>query len=102
MEYLLIQQVLESQIKALINYNLTKKFAALGQIYSFYATNFYQLGVGYTLSRTSAVNMLYMFETNAIAIGYDMEFFKFSLASDALDFSNANTLVLSINIATAF
>ncbi|MEJ2181195.1 MAG: hypothetical protein P8Y28_12370, partial [Gammaproteobacteria bacterium] len=95
-------QELEPQIKALINYKLTKKFAALGQIYSFYATNFYQLGVGYTLSRTSALNMLYMFETNAITIGYNMKYFNFSLGSDALDFSNANTLVLSINVANTF
>ena len=95
-------QELKPQIKALVNYQWNNKFAALGQLYSFYTANFYQLGLGYSFNQKSLLSMLYMFETNAITIGYEMQYFQFMITSDAFQFDDANTFALSLNATIKF
>lgn len=95
-------QRLKPQIKALLAYQWSPDFAALGQAYRFYYDNFYQLGLRYALSASVDLRTLYMFETDAVSLGLDAKYFNFLITSDSFNIDKAHTFALSINVLTAF
>jgi hypothetical protein len=95
-------QKLDPQINALVRYHWTYRLAALAQVYSFKAEDFYQLGMRYAFSDNSHVSALYMLETGAISLGYKMKYFDILLTSDSLDTNKAHTFGLTINASTDF
>lgn len=95
-------QELKAQFKALLDYEWNSKLALLGQAYSFYTENFYQLGLRYSFNATSNMRALYMFETEAVSIGYEMKYFNVLITSDSFNVDEAHTFAFSLNILTTF
>ena len=95
-------QELQPQINGLLHYQWKDSLAVLWQIYSFTFADFYQFGLRYSLDSTSRFSALYMIETRAISIGYELKFFNVMITSDTFDLENAHTLGLSLNLSTVF
>ena len=95
-------QVLQPQIKALLNYRWTPRLSAEAAIQSYHVADFYQLGLRYYFGTTSSISTRYTFDTHAISIAYNMRYFNIMLISDALDFIEAHTLGLSLNAGFHF
>ncbi|WP_455207853.1 hypothetical protein [Kaarinaea lacus] len=95
-------QKLQPQVKALVNYRWTPKLAAEAYIQSYYIADFYQLGLRYYFSNATSLSTRYMFDTHAISVAYTMRYFNVMITSDALDFNEAHTLGLSLNVGFLF
>ncbi|WP_455210867.1 hypothetical protein [Kaarinaea lacus] len=95
-------QKLKAQYKAIVDYEMNSKLALLGQAYSFYAENFYQVGLRYSFDATMNMRALYMFDTEALSIGYEMKYVNFLITSDSFNVDQTNTFAFSLNILTTF
>jgi hypothetical protein len=95
-------QELTPQINLQLGYRLTSNVGLLTKVYSIKPTNLYQLGGDYRINSNNRVQLLYIFEVNAISIGYNSKFFNFSITSDSFDLSQAYTFGFTITANIVF
>ena len=95
-------QKLNPRYRGALEYSWTRHFATLAQAYSFYAEDFYQLGVRYNFNVNTNVHAMYMLDTAAVSLGWEMSYFNLVITSDSLNVDKAHTFGLSLNILTDF
>lgn len=95
-------QKLNPQIILHFAYPVAKSTELIVQIYSIKPGDYYQLGGSYAIDANNTVQILYMFDTNAVSIGYDSKFVQIHFTSDSFDFDKAHTLGLKLNAHIEF
>lgn len=95
-------QKLDPRFNLQLNYSIVSRIGLVGQIYKFHPDTFYQLGGEYAFNASNQGQILYMFETNAISLGYIGKYFQFKIMSDSIDFDKSYIFAIKLNVHLQF
>jgi hypothetical protein len=95
-------QKLYPRVNLKFNYSLDSKTDLVGQIYNFHPGSFYQVGGEYAFNANNRGQILYMFDTNAISLGYMGKYFQFDIMSDSFNIDKAYLFAFKLNVHIHF
>jgi len=95
-------QKLNPRVNLQFNYAIDSSAKLLGQIYNFEPGSFYQIGGEYAFKPQNRVQILYMFDTNAVSLGYVGKYLEFGITSDSFNIEKSYIFALKLNVHLQF
>lgn len=95
-------QKLPRKIAMQADYRILAKTHLVGRIYYTKVVTLTQGGVEYSLTDSSRLQLLYMFETSAVTLGYKKKDVYLALTSDSTEFNTAHTFGLNMYFLITF
>ena len=89
-------QTLNPRAKFQVNYSVHSNAAIVGRVYKFEPSTFYQIGGEYIINKNNQLQIFYMFETNAISLGYTGKYIEYELTRDSLDIDKSYILAVRL------
>lgn len=95
-------QTLPRKSTLLASYRFLPKISMLGRVYHTKAATFKQLGAEYTYDELTQLQLLYMFDAEAITFGFKKGELYFAVTSDSTEYNNAHTFGVSFSYLYKF
>ncbi|MGD8939010.1 MAG: hypothetical protein PVJ72_06500 [Gammaproteobacteria bacterium] len=95
-------QKLDPRVNLQFNYAFNSSAEVVGRIYRYEPGTFYQLGGEYAFNPSDRVQILYMFDTNAVSLGYVSKYLEFGITSDSINVNKSYILAIKLNAHVDF